>query len=213
MDYSKLQDRIYKGLGTAARQIGIWSDAFRPIPGKVPLDREGRFLRLPVVFEPLASWNTLETSDQVLWQGIFDGAYTRVGDYIVSGTSTYFIAAQDPLQPIVCIRSNQVISVSRPPPPPLSSTNAYGGYSQSPPSALLEQCPAAILIENKTASSKAGLPTDQIIPYWTILLSKTFDIVISAGDIIKDDLGRTAIVTYAQSIASGWRLIAKVSTT
>ena len=213
MDYSKLQDRIYRGLGTTARQTGIWADAFRPLPGKIPLDPEGRFLKLPVVFEPLASWNILETADQVMWQGIFDGAYTRVGDYIVFGTSAYFIAAQEPLQPIICIRSNQVVSVSRPIPPSLSSTNAYGGYSQNVPNILLEQYPAAVLIENKTGPSKAGLPTDQVTPYWTIFLSKTFDIVLSAGDVVKDDLGRSAIVTYAQSIAFGWRLIAKVSTT
>jgi hypothetical protein len=213
MEYSKLQDRIYKGLGIVARQTGIWSDAFRPIAGKIPLDPEGRFLRLPVVLEPLTSWNSLETTEQVLWQGIFDGAYTRVGDYIVSEGKAYFIAAQEPLQPIVCIRSNQVISISRSPPPSLSANNAYGGYSQNPSNVLLEQYPAAVLIENKTGPSKTGLPTDQSVPYWTVLLSKTSDIILSSGDTIRDGLGRAAIVTYAQSMASGWRLIAKVSTT
>jgi hypothetical protein len=214
MDSKRLQDRLYYGLGIAARRTGDPTDAFRSSGPFHPLDSVNRFLRLAASFLPMGAGATRANGyGLAMWQGLFDAAYTRPGDYLVQQTRTFFIAAQQPLLPVLCIQTNRAISVSRPALQTSAASNPYGGYTGGRTSILMEGWPASVLEEIAKGEPAAGLPTDELIPYLTILLPASPGIALSPGDLISDDLQRNAIIIGSELSNLGWRLTAKLATT
>jgi hypothetical protein len=214
MNGIKLQDHLYSASGRTARFIGRSADAFRPQNAFTPLEPQNRFLRLPATFLAAKGRESQIVSYGVaIWQGIFDGSYTRIGDYLVLETATFFIASQEPLLPILCVRTNRVISIRRPNMQTHVAANPYGGYTSSASVILMTGWPASVLGENTLGSSQAGLPTDQSPPYWTVLMPASFGVLLSPGDIITDDLGRTAVIAASELSDLGWRISAKMACT
>jgi hypothetical protein len=214
MNGRKLQDRLYLGLGLSARHIGEFANAFRPAGLYNPLNKENRFLRLPATFIS-ARGRATQTNlyGDALWHGIFDASYTRVGDYLVTDSGTYFVASQDPLLPVLCVRTNRTISIARPDMQTGTASNAYGGYTSGNSITLMDQWPASVLGEQRSSRSTTGLPTDQGIPYWNVLVPSVVGVVLSPGDILMDDLGRAAVITGSELTNLGWRISAKMAIT
>ena len=214
MNGRKLQDRLYLGLGLSARHIGHSADAFRPRGPFNPLDKQNRFLRLPAAFVS-AKGNDGRTNvyGEALWHGIFDASYTRAGDYLVLDNGTFFIASQEPLLPILCVKANRTISIVRPDMQTSAAGNAYGGYTSGSSAPLMEGWPASVLGENRSSASSTDLPTDQTIPYWNILLPAVATVILSPGDLITDDLRRTAAIAGTELTNLGWRISAKMAMT
>lgn len=211
MDGNKLQDRIYLGLGKTARHLGSVADAYRPPTAFHPLDKQNRFLKLPAWFAPTGNTvNNTNTYGQPLWHGVFDASYTRPGDYIVLKSKIYFVAAQEPLLPVLCVLTNRLISISRPNHRTSSAANLYDGYTSGSSTALMSDFPACVLKENKSAPSLANLPTDQASAFWYVLLPAPAGVAINPGDLISDDLGRTAVVNASELTSLGWRINAKM---
>jgi hypothetical protein len=214
MNGRKLQDRLYLGLGSSARHVGQSADAFRPNGPFNPLDSQNRFLRLPAAFVSASGDDTRANAyGDVLWHGIFDASYTRAGDYLVMDAGKFFIASQDPLLPVLCVKTNRVISILQPNAQTTNAGNSYGGYSSGSSAILMEQWPASVLGESRLTVNAANLPTDQGIPYWSVLLPAIARVILSPGDLITDDLNRTAVIAGSELTDLGWRIAAKMATT
>jgi hypothetical protein len=175
---------------------------------------QNRFLRLPAIFLSAKGHESqMVTYGMPLWKGIFDGSCTRVGDCLVLETATFFIASQEPLLPILCVRTNRTISISRPNMQTTVAANPYGGYTANAAVILMAGWPASVLGESTSGSSHVGLPTDESAPYWSVLMPATLGVLLSPGDIITDDLGRTAVIAASELSDLGWRISAKLATT
>jgi hypothetical protein len=214
MNGRKLQDRLYLGLGISARRVGQLADAFRPTGPDNPLSSQNRFLRLPATF--ISSGGRERRTNgygDPMWQGIFDGSYTRVSDYLVTPDAIFFVVSQDHLLPILCVRTNRTICIMHPSMQTNIANNAYGGYTSGSSTMLMNQWPASVLGENKSGRSVADLPTDQMVPYWNVLVPSVTGVVLSPGDIITDDLGRTGLINSSELTNLGWRISAKMATT
>ena len=214
MNGQKLEDRLHLGLGVCARHIGRSADAFRPSGASDPLAPQNRFLRLPAVFVS-AKGNADRTNvyGEALWHGIFDASYTRAGDYLVMATGSYFVVSQEPLLPILCAKSNRIISVARPNMQTAAASNPYGGFRSSNSMTLIAEWPAVVLGEGRSSASTVGLPTDQASPNWNVLLPAIGNLLLSPGDLITDDLNRSAIITASELTTLGWRISARMATT
>lgn len=214
MNGQKLTDRLYLGMGLSARHVGQSADAFRPKGPVSPLDKQNRFLKLPATFVS-AKGNDRRTNvyGEALWHGIFDASYTQAGDYLVMGNGTFFIASQEPLLPVLCVKTNRTVSIVRPDMQTSAAGNAYGGYTSGSSAPLMEGWPASVLGENRSSASSTDLPTDQTIPYWNILLPAVASVILSPGDLITDDLKRTATITATELTTLGWRISAKMAMT
>ena len=106
MDAALLQDRIDRGMGIAARHIGVAHDAYRPIDGTDPLASARRFLRLPAAFNAQdVRFRVAGLPADAVWYGVLDAAYLRAGDYLVEagGAHTWFVGALQPLLPPICV--------------------------------------------------------------------------------------------------------------
>jgi hypothetical protein len=211
MQQPRLKDRIARGLGAAARHIGAPHDAYRPTSANTPLDPRNRYLRLPAAFDADNRFFQRPSSyGRATWYGIFDSAYTQPGDYLSGPTGIFFIAAQQPLLPTLCVLTNRILTLSRPAAPSTPGLNSYGGVFLATATPLLTAWPASILTAG--SGSPGDLPGDANIPSWTVLLPET-PVPIRSADIIQDDLARTYVVGTAEYTALGWRILAKQAAT
>jgi len=210
----RVQDRVQWGWNVAARAVGATTDAYRASGSGTPIDATNRFLRLNAAFIPFDGKVTRPNAyGAALWQGIFDAAYTRVGDYLVQDAGTWFVAAQESLLPVLCVRVNRTISISRPATPTSAGINAYSGVTSMTNTPLLADWPANVLGVGASGVPSAELPSDSSTPYWTVLLPTYSDIVLLPNDLIQDDLGRNAVIAAAELTDLGWRIAAKQATT
>jgi hypothetical protein len=214
VDSRKLQDRLYLGLGLSARFVGETANAFRPAGAFDPVKKENRFLKLPAAFVPAKGGvQATNAYGDPFWHGIFDASYTRTGDYLILGSSIFFIASQEPLLPVLCVLTNRTISVARPTVQTATGTNPYGGFATNGSSPLMGLWPASVLGEDRFSTTSVHLPTDQSIPYWNVLVPAPPGVLLSPGDMITDDIGRSAVIAGSELTSLGWRVVAKMATT
>jgi len=215
MQDGQLQDAISRGLGRAAMAIGDWCSAYRPADADAPLQGKNRFLKLRAAFAPAnASFAQPVQYGSAAWQGLFDAAYTRPGDYIVrpecrpgaGDGGVWFIAAQQRLMPVLCVRADRTVQASRPTGAVLPGLNGYGGATKATVTPLFAGWPASVLSYRGAGMDRAALPGDVPPGSWTVLLPAVPGVVLRTGDLFEDDLGRAGVVAEAEFSELGWRL-------
>jgi hypothetical protein len=213
MTPAQIQDLIAKGMGVAARQIGARCDAFRPRGPSAPVSLSCRYMQLPASFNAEdASYERPNGYGRATWFGVFDAAYTQPGDYLAGPPGVFFIAAQPPLLPVLCVRTNRTISAIRPAAPSAPGVNAYGGLTLAGATVLLTGWPASVLSAGNGQGLGVDLPGDTRVPFCTVLLPVT-PVVLRSSDVLTDDLGRNFVISSAESTDLGWRLLCKQATT
>lgn len=208
-----LQDRIAAGLGKAALKLGIATDAFRASSASTPLALRNRFLRLPVAFHIGKGFDTPSTHGAPLWQAMLDSAYTKPGDYLVQREAIWFIASQPRLLPVLCVKTNRMISFTRAAVADRVGPGDYAGMQRGALRAVLTNWPASMLASGAARGTAAHLPADLPATQWSVLLPAFPAVVLHAGDRMMDDLGRAGIVTSADLTDLGWRLSVREAST
>jgi hypothetical protein len=210
-----LQDRIWRGLGQGARVLGAACTLYRAAGPDHPLRGNNVVMRLHAAFAPLkGGWDRPVPHGHPLWQGVFDGAYVRAGDYLHRAESrpgaadggVWFVAALQPLLPALCVRASRVVDFSRPAAPASAGVNDYGGVGDSASEPLLSNWPASVLDAGAGGAYQANLPTGTALGAWDVLLTGYAGVTLRAGDHMSDDLGRTGVVAAAELSELGWRL-------
>ncbi len=214
MSHEHIQDRIYWGLNVAARNIGRTTDVYRPSTGTAPLAAGNRVLRFNAAFTgPDNKFRKPSGYGDAVWHGVFDAAYTRVGDYLLQRDDIWFIAAQQDLLPVLCVKTNRVVSFSRSDAPSTAGVNSYSGVTTDTNTLLLTDWPASIIGVGGSGLPHADLPSDQSVPYWTVLMPAYGDVTLLPADLMQDDLGRNATVAAAELTSLGWRITVQQSST
>lgn len=210
---NRLQGVVERGLGRAALMVGQDCHAYRPRDGGAPLAEENRFLRLQAAFvRPGRSAVRAMEYGQATWQGIFDSAYTRPGDFLVrvADGATWFIAGQPALEPVMCVLAERVVAFLRPA-ASLGGTG-YGGVTAATAVPLMSGWPASVLEGSGGGIGQAGLPGDARAGGWRVLLPAAPGVLLRGGDLMQDDLGRNGVIGTAELSALGWRLTVRQAT-
>ena len=219
---AQLNDTVQRGLGRAARALGAWCDAFRPRGVVDPLQASNRFLKLQAsFFAPGKAFVKPDGYGHAGWWALLDSAYTRPGDYILRPSSragaadggTWFVASQQSLMPVLCVRANRVVRGARPGSAELAGVNLYGGVTAATAVPLFSGWPASVLSDGGGGLDRTNLPADAPAESWRVLLPKIEGIVLRGGDLLYDDLGRTGVVSAAELTELGWRLVVRQATT
>jgi hypothetical protein len=214
MDAERLQDRIRWGLNVAARTLGVATDVYRPSGVSEPLRPSNRILRMHAAFSAQdGRFSQPDGFGAALWHGLFDAAYTQPGDYLVQDGAVWFIAAQQRLLPVLCVRTTRTLSFSRAGAPTSTGVNSYGGITAVTTTPLLTGWPASVLGASGGGRPDTDLPGDTTVPYWSVLLPAWPGVTLLTADLLTDDLGRNATVAAAELTALGWRVTAKQATT
>lgn len=202
-----LQDRLQRGLGVAARRIGTIHDVLRPRGNGPPLARANRVLRLRASFNAEdQNYRKPQEFGRALWWGVFDSAYTRCGDYLVGHDATYFVAAQQDLLPVQCVRTNHIVTAWRPLGASGAGTTGYGGVRELADERLIERWPASILM--RAGGGSGTLPGEAGAGSWTVLLPR-LPVVLRSSDLLRDETDQGYLVEAAENSELGWRLIVR----
>jgi hypothetical protein len=206
MDAGSLQDIINRGLGTAARAIGVLCNAYRPVLPSDPLASGNRFLQLSAAFNARDTrFANAGLPAEAVWYGVFDGAYLLPADYLVETISgrVWFVAALQSLLPATCVLTNRVLTVTRPAAAVSPGANAYGGGGVPLP--ILTGFNGSLL-HGGSVHGAGAIPADARIGGAVALLPALAGLVILRGDLVADDLGRNYVVSGSELNELGWRL-------
>jgi hypothetical protein len=212
MNEFHLQDRLYWGLNRAANVLGRATDAYRSRGTANPLERSNRYLQLRAAFSRTDGRFTQAVGFGVaVWNGYFDASYTRVGDYLVQNHDVWFVAAQQSLLPVLCVKTNRVISITRQVAP--ATGNSYDLVSTDATVTVISRWPASILGVSTEGKSPTHLPGDTVVPTMIALLPSIHQQFVQPTDIVIDERGSTSIVVAVELSDLGLRLnIRHVST-
>lgn len=213
MDAAKLQKKVYAGYGKAALRIGPLFSLYRP---SSPIN--------PFQYGPVASLNASFNAEDMkygrpnkygkpTWFCLVDGTQTQVGDYLINDTQTFFIAAMQPILPILAVDCNRTINVLRPQQQTGLGAVGYGGDTDENETPLMTGWPASVLQGTKGEKGEVNLPGDVRNPWWQMLFPAFQDVNLRTGDIITDDLQRRYIVSSAEKTDLGWRLTSQQAQT
>lgn len=210
---SKVPDAIRRGLGQAARGAGDWCDLYRAASADDPLAAVNRIMRLPAAFVALSSPKAAVPYGSAIWQGIFDAAYAQPGDYLVGAEGVFFVASLTRLGPVMCVRTNRTVSLARPALPAAAGVTRYGGVLPAQTTKLMTSWPASVLARQRTGG-RGALPGDAPglvggAGGWEVLMPGTPGVLLRPGDLVRDDLGREAVLAGTELTALGWRLFAR----
>lgn len=210
MDLDRVQDRLARGMGRAAFAIGARYTLFRPQGPGLPLRPATLALQLKVALHGAGrSWQQSPGYGDALWNAVLDTAYSRPGDYLRGPLGTFFIAAQPPLLPTLCVITNRVLTVTRPDGALAAGLNGYGGVQQAEQMLLLDRWPASVLMARAGAHHGGELPGAPGPPTWTVLLPRTAqpeDGPLRPGDLLAEDDGFEAVITTVEANDLGWRI-------
>ena len=210
MSRASVEDAIRYGNGVAARQLGAACQLYRPRGAVQAICAASLLMRLPAHFEPLRQHGS--GYGHPLHTGVLDASYTRAGDYLRGGGATWFVASQEPLLPVLCVRTTCVVNLLRTAQPPSVGLSGYGGLVRAAADPVLTGWPASVLASG-LGLDRAGLPGDAGSGGWSVLLPTFGGIFIRGGDLLTDDLGRAGVVTSAELSELGWRLAVRQAAT
>ena len=209
----RVPDMIRRGLGLGARGAGDWCDLYRATSAEQPLGADNRVLRLPAAFVAPGNPKAGVSYGAAVWQGIFDAAYVRPGDYLVGADGVFFVASLTRLGPVLCVRTNRTLTLSRPTAPAMAGVSRYGGVLPTETTPLMTAWPASVLNRQRDGG-RGALPGDAPgrtggAGGWEVLLPGTPGVLLRPGDLVNDDLGRTGVLSGTELTALGWRLFAR----
>jgi hypothetical protein len=203
MDAAQIQAKVYFGYAKAAGPSN-------PTAGSPLQGLNAQFTVGPSGF----NFDKAPGFKDAAFNALLDGTQTQVGDYLVGASDTYYVASQEPLLPILCVRCNRTLTLFDPGPAKVygADTN-YGGTSPGNETAVMTAWPASVLFDARGRATEVGLPTDLPSPFFTILLPHLAGVDVRTSMFITDDLDRRYTIAASELTQLGWRIMAQIAVT
>jgi hypothetical protein len=208
MDGATLQAKLYRGYARAAQKAGLAFSQFRSTGTTNPLSGTP-LATLNALFTPAhhGEFGTRHAGDHdvALWHTLIDGTQTAVGDYLAGNSATFFIAAQQPLLPILAVRCTHVVDVRRMAGASSAGVNPYGGDTRAGETAILTGFPGWLARGGIGGETQARLPGDIGERGFRILLPPV-PVELYVSDIVVDAEGLRYVVAAVEKSDLGLRL-------
>lgn len=210
MDGNLLQAKIYAGYAKAAAKIGLIFSQYRPTSAVDALYATNKLRTLPASFNAEdMGYSRPNKYGKATWYCLADGSLLARGDYLDGNGSTYFVAAMQPLLPILVVECNRVVSIYRPQQQEGVGAVGYGGNTIDNQTAIVTNFPASILQGSKGEKNEVSLPGDTRSPWWIVLLPNIpGDAYLRTDDVLIDDFGRRFTLSSVEQTDLGWRITA-----
>jgi hypothetical protein len=211
MNGATIQQRIYYGYAKAAQYIGTAFAQYRPSSANNPVTGTPLNAALPASFNAQdMKYSKPNGYAKPCWYCLADGTQLQVFDYLVSAGKTYFVAAMQPLLPILAVECNRTVNVTRPQvQTAVGGITDYEGTTATNETPLMAGWPASILQGSKGEKGEIVLPGDVRNAWWVVLFPSTPGVTLRAGDLIRDELNRRYIISSAELTDLGWRITAQ----
>lgn len=211
MDGTKANAKVRRGYAIAAAKLGTAHAHYRPLDGAPALSDGNLLGDVRAVFDTNAYKFTLPQNwSKPVWTGLWNPEATQVGDYLVDGERTFFIASQHPLLPMQAVLCNAVVSLHRLENlgPTEGFQRGYAGAVREREVPILTDWPCGLYHGIRGERSATNLPSeaggsrgfDAYLP----LLPEGLE--PRAHDILRQGEKRM-VVASAERTDMGWRLI------
>lgn len=209
MDGTRIQQVVYRGYAISAAKIGLPYAQYRPVSSDITA-------LAPISTSLLASFNAEDMKygkpnkyGKPTWYALLDGTQTQVGDYLVGAAGTFFIAAQQPLLPILAVECNRTLSFARPQAQSdVGAVTNYEGNTPDTQTPLATGWYASVLQGTKGEKNEVALPSDVRTPWWAMLFPAIPGVTLQSGDLVSDDIGRRYILSSVELTDLGYRCTA-----
>lgn len=216
IDGALIQNRVNKGYAIAAAKTGLLHEHYRPTDTASPLRLLNRIGALPATFDAKPSYNFRIPAlhKEPMRYALVDGDQVRPGDYLVGPAGTFFVAAQPPLQPIVCVECNAVLTLRRLAAPAGFGAVADRGEVAGGEDTIFSAWPASLRYSSRGGGDAVKLPGDGPPPEYMVLLPAVPGTEPPrAGDALVDERGRRYAVAWCEVSSLGWRMEAQLQVT
>lgn len=203
----RIQNRIWGGYRKAAAKLGRPKEVFRPTDPMNPLrliDLVGTY-PIAVDASPDFKFNGPARPGVALHYALVDGAEVQAGDYFVGDEYVFFLGEMAPLQSIMAVRCNVVVTLMR-------SIDMSDFGSTEPPGtmqdvALFANWPASILRRGRGPGDDVPLPGDVNPSEYECLLPVVYGVdPPRSGDVLVDEHERRFAVDAFNPVSTGWSL-------
>lgn len=202
-----IQNSINLGNAQVAAAIGAPYSHYRPVTAGA-ISSSTLLGTLNVSFAQQGNYMKPGKVGNDEWYGYYDATNVLLGDYLSNGTSTYFVASQQPLLPYLTVYCERVVNVILTTQATGVGAGSYGGDIANSES-ILTAWPASVVQGSRGERGDITLPEDVRSPWWTIRLPATPGIVLQDSMLITDDLNRRYSISSAEQSVYGWRITAK----
>ena len=213
MNAAKIEAKIQRGNGKAAKVLGVVCDQYRPATSDAVMVNTNLLGVVLVRFDQDFGFNARKPNlyGHPVWGVLADRTLMAVGDYLIGSEGTFFLIAQQSLTPTAGVSCNRVISIARPT-GPTPGANAYGGVINHTP--IVTSWPASVLQGTKGERGDLNLPGDVRMPWVQILIPAGPGVQIRFGDIVTDDQADALryTISSAELTDLGYRITAAQTT-
>lgn len=205
-DYALIQEKIYTGYGKAAKRLGQVFNHYRPASAFDPVSAP--FLIGTILMSSNTSWSYMKYDGYggAARNLVIDGNKTQPFDYLVGEKETFFIAAMQPIVPIMGVMVDSTISITR---ATQSNDVGYGGYSghtDITDVTIMQNIPVSLLNGSRGSKNPVDLPTDTKMPMYQLLMPFLDDVIVTNGDFVIDQNGTRYVISAHELTELGWRL-------
>lgn len=208
MDAHQLAAKVNWGNGKAAKRLGGTACHYRATSPFNPLEAQP-MRQLSASFVTDYGYMRAVRFGQATHIGIFDAAGFEAGDIMVSDEGTFYVAAIPLLQPILCVRTERLVSIRRTAQPGHDAgLQEYGGTTAANERLIMSGWPASILLSRGGEHSPLKLPGDTRSAWHNILMPAFCDVSLHTGDFMTDEAGHRYVISGTEITDMGWRLTA-----
>ena len=207
MDGARIQQLVNRGYALSAFRVGMPHVWYRPTGPVSPISPASQLGTLNAAFSADDyRFAKSQPYAKALWSVLVDASQTAVGDYLV-GQFTWFVAAQDPLLPVLAVQCNHALSIVRP-----TSNRSLGrvrgldGDTRSAETPVMTGWPASLLQGTKGEKPDTGIPGAARDPWYAALLPAVTGVAIETDDIAIDENGNRYQISSTELTPKGWRL-------
>lgn len=207
MDGQTIQAKQFRGYAIAAAKVGFPFSQYRPGIAANAIAPENLLQVLSASFNAEdMQYGKPNKYGKPTWYCIADGTQLAVGDYLQGAQGTFFIAAMQPLLPILAVECNRTVSIFRPQQIAGVGAVGYGGNTTAAQMPLAQNWPVSLLQASKVETGAVKLPGDARQGAWTMLLSALpTGATLKNDDVVTDDLGNRYLIYSAELTDLGWR--------
>ena len=214
IDGFTIQNRVNKGLRIAASRVGFPFDVFRPGDAMAPLDPLYRMATIKAAFDASTSYAFTKPNGygQAVWGMLADPDKIAVGDYLTSDAQgTFFVAAMQPLLPLMAVGCNDTISLLR-----VTAPQAFGAVDYRVDVVAQERpvfagWPVSMLRVGTGRRNGDGIPGEEPNAEFSVLLPIMPGVPAPrAGDVAVNAAGARLSLMYVEASDLGFRMTARL---
>jgi hypothetical protein len=207
---------FYGAYAQIAKMFGGKYQHYRPAGADSPLNHKIGSIQAAFDTVPALTFKAPAKNPGFPYYGAMDARLLKPSDYLVGPMGTFFVAAIEPLKPVLtwrCTRTINILEAGQ-----SAQSNAaprVGGYSEPLAATnvtILTGWPANIVKDTRGELDQTKLPSDTRSGYFKIMLPP-LPIEPIQGMYVTDDSGSTYIVSSAQKSWMGWELLVMIEQT